>query len=223
MIEGPIAAPQRTCVSAPSPSTSAIPFSSSMLTTTLAPPPISLATTTPPTREDISLEEGLAMLLHELLVDMTLMLALTASDPAELAYQHNYLLTVEEKWVHVKHLFKRAAVLAYDLVVASVGIRINMRLNDPIGAHLSATRFLELMEHPIFNYFIVPTAVLVPVLEYFEDARDIATLSHLLSLFGKFYGGTLFKGSLKPMYERLCRFCASQPSSPTAQGATTLL
>jgi len=132
---------------------------------------------------DDSLEEGLSCLLQDILVDMTLLLALTAStdNPTQLEYQHRYLLRLGERWEHVKHLFKRSQGLAFDLLLCTVGVRLGMRVKDYTSARTSAFKFFDLMDHPIFMYLTIPPSIVVPILEYFEELRDAENLSYFLS------------------------------------------
>jgi len=141
------------------------------------------STTTVPTIDTVSLEEGLSCLFQDILVDITLLLALMASTdqhPNQLEYYHWYL-RLNERWGHVRHLCKRAQEIFFDITMCSVGVRLGMRVKDYTSARAAAFKFFDLMDHPLFVYMPLPPSIVVPILEYFEEMQDAENLAYLLS------------------------------------------
>jgi len=130
-----------------------------------------------------SLAEGLACLLLDIIVDMTLLMALTAStdNPNELEYQYRYLARLSERWEQARHLFKRSQRLTFDLLLCTVEVSLGMRAEDYTSAETAAFKFFDLMDHPIFMYMALFPAFVAPILEYFEKMQDAEHLSYFLS------------------------------------------
>jgi len=182
----------------------------------LAPPhsrSSSPSSTTPPTTssptltsgEDDSLEEGLSSLLQECLVDIALLLVMSASKdhPNQLEYQ-KWCLRLAARWDHLKHLFKPSLGLCVDITLCSAGVRLGMRVNDYTSARASAFKFINLMDHPIFMYLPLPPSVVVPLLEYFEELKDANNLAFLFSRLRLLNNASYFNApSLAPILQRI--------------------
>jgi len=202
-------APQQITPAPASPrSRSSSPTSTSPPTSPATSPPTFTSTTSvDPTIDttDDSLEEGLSCILQECLVDIALLLALTASKdhPNQLQYQQWYL-RLAARWEYVKHLFRPSQELSFDITLCTIGVRLSMRVGDYTSARSAAFKFIGLMDHPIFMYLPLPPSLVAPILEYFVELQDAENLAFLLSRLRLLNNASYFSApSLTTILERI--------------------
>jgi len=159
---------------------------------------------------DDSLEEGLACIFQDILVDIALLLAMTASkdNPNPLEYHHWHMNRLGERWEHVKHLVKPSQELAFDLIMCSVGVRLHLngiRVKDYTSARAAAFKFFDLMDHPMLMYLPISPSIVAPILEYFVELQDAESLAYFLSRLQLHNAAYLNAPSLTTILERINR------------------
>jgi len=156
---------------------------------------------------DDSLEKGLACIFQDILVDIALLLAMTASEdnPNPLEYHHWHLNRLGERWEHVKHLVKPSQELAFNLIMCSVGVNLNgIRAKDYTSARAAAFKFFDLMDHPMIMYLPPSPAIVAPILEYLEELKDAKSLAYFLSRLQSLHNAAYFNApSLTTILERI--------------------